>query len=215
MLSNQPYAAVFGPASTSPYLSGTLEKQGELLVDYDAVAHEELPNEVALISGQGPTRRNRRQLPELHRNRADRHRRRRTGPRRRLRLPEEHGHAPRPARREAADMARLRAGHRRTGHRCGRLRPPRARPARPDLRPEPRQRHLLDVPQPVRLLRVDHRLAVLRRRRRRAVVASRTISPRPRRRRTSPTSSRTAATTETRRPARRAPRPASARAKRS
>ncbi len=55
MLSNQPYAAVFGPASTSPYLSGTLEKKGELLVDYDAVAHEELPNEVALISGQGPT----------------------------------------------------------------------------------------------------------------------------------------------------------------
>ena len=55
LLSNQPYAAVFGPASTSPYLSGTLEKKGELLVDYDAVAHEELPNEVALISGQGPT----------------------------------------------------------------------------------------------------------------------------------------------------------------
>jgi len=54
-LSDQPYASVFGPASASPYISKTLEKQGELLVRYDAVAHEELANGVALISGQGPT----------------------------------------------------------------------------------------------------------------------------------------------------------------
>ena len=55
MLSNEPYASVFGPSSTAPYLSGTLEHKGELLVRYDAVAHEELANELALISGQGPT----------------------------------------------------------------------------------------------------------------------------------------------------------------
>jgi hypothetical protein len=55
MLSDQPYASVFGPASVAPYLSGTLERQGELLTRYDAVAHEELANEVALLSGQGPT----------------------------------------------------------------------------------------------------------------------------------------------------------------
>jgi hypothetical protein len=55
MLSDQPYAAVFGPASTAPYLSQTLERKGELLIRYDAVAHEELANEVALLSGQGPT----------------------------------------------------------------------------------------------------------------------------------------------------------------
>ncbi|HEY4812309.1 MAG TPA: alkaline phosphatase family protein [Solirubrobacteraceae bacterium] len=55
MLSDEPYASVFGPASTAPYLSGTLEREGELLVRYDAVAHEELANELALISGQGPT----------------------------------------------------------------------------------------------------------------------------------------------------------------
>jgi len=55
MLSDQPYASVFGPASTAPYLSQTLEREGELLVRYDAVAHEELANEVALLSGQGPT----------------------------------------------------------------------------------------------------------------------------------------------------------------
>ncbi len=55
MLSDEPYATVFGPSSTAPYLSRTLEKRGELLVRYYAVAHEELANEIALISGQGPT----------------------------------------------------------------------------------------------------------------------------------------------------------------
>jgi hypothetical protein len=55
MLSNQPYSAVFGPSSTAPYLSQALERQGELLVRYYAVAHEELANEIALLSGQGPT----------------------------------------------------------------------------------------------------------------------------------------------------------------
>jgi len=55
MLSDEPYASVFGPASAAPYLSETLEHKGELLVRYDAVAHEELANEVALLSGQGPT----------------------------------------------------------------------------------------------------------------------------------------------------------------
>jgi hypothetical protein len=55
MLSNEPYAAVFGPASVASYLSQTLERQGELLVHYDAVAHEQLANAVALLSGQGPT----------------------------------------------------------------------------------------------------------------------------------------------------------------
>lgn len=54
-LSHQPYAGAFGPASTAHYLSQTLEKRGELLVAYDAVAHEELANGVALLSGQGPT----------------------------------------------------------------------------------------------------------------------------------------------------------------
>jgi hypothetical protein len=55
MLSDQPYAAVFGPESSAHYLSQTLEQQGELLVRYDAVAHEELAGGAALLSGQGPT----------------------------------------------------------------------------------------------------------------------------------------------------------------
>jgi phosphatidylinositol-3-phosphatase len=54
-LADQPYASVFGPASNAPYLSQTLERRGELLVRYYAVAHEELANGIALLSGQGPT----------------------------------------------------------------------------------------------------------------------------------------------------------------
>jgi len=55
VLSDQPYAAVFGPESKAPYLVRQLEPKGALLSRYDAVAHQELPDEIALISGQGPT----------------------------------------------------------------------------------------------------------------------------------------------------------------
>ncbi|HTA05723.1 MAG TPA: hypothetical protein VK774_05110, partial [Solirubrobacteraceae bacterium] len=55
MLSDEPYASVFGPLSAAPYLAHTLEKRGELLARYYAVAHEQLPNGIALLSGQGPT----------------------------------------------------------------------------------------------------------------------------------------------------------------
>jgi hypothetical protein len=55
MLDDQPYATAFGPASPAKYLTGTLEKQGELLLRYYAVAHEALADGIALLSGQGPT----------------------------------------------------------------------------------------------------------------------------------------------------------------
>jgi phosphatidylinositol-3-phosphatase len=55
VLSNEPYAGDFGPESTDKYLSGKLEKKGELLLRYDAIAHAQLPNGIALLSGQGPT----------------------------------------------------------------------------------------------------------------------------------------------------------------
>ena len=55
MLSDEPYATAFGPASPAHYLAGTLEKQGQLLVRYYSVAHEGLVNRIALLSGQGPT----------------------------------------------------------------------------------------------------------------------------------------------------------------
>jgi hypothetical protein len=55
VLDDEPYATVFGPSSPASYLTHTLEKKGELLVRYYAVAHEQLANGIALISGQGPT----------------------------------------------------------------------------------------------------------------------------------------------------------------
>lgn len=55
MLDDEPYATAFGPASPAHYLTGTLERQGALLVRYYAVAHEQLANAIALVSGQGPT----------------------------------------------------------------------------------------------------------------------------------------------------------------
>ncbi len=55
MLDDQPYAGAFGPASAAHYLEGELEPKGALLVRYYAVAHEQLANAIALISGQGPT----------------------------------------------------------------------------------------------------------------------------------------------------------------
>ncbi len=55
MLDEEPYATAFGPASSAKYLTGTLEKQGELLLRYYAVAHQGLADGIALLSGQGPT----------------------------------------------------------------------------------------------------------------------------------------------------------------
>jgi phosphatidylinositol-3-phosphatase len=55
MLADQAYAETFGPESPAPYIAHTLEHQGELLVRFYGVAHEELADEVALISGLGPT----------------------------------------------------------------------------------------------------------------------------------------------------------------
>jgi len=55
MLDQEPYATAFGPASPAHYLTGTLEKKGELLVRYYGVAHEALAGGIGLLSGQGPT----------------------------------------------------------------------------------------------------------------------------------------------------------------
>jgi hypothetical protein len=63
MLSDEPYATAFGPASPAHYLSVTLEKKGQLLVRYYAVAHDGLANEIALLSGQGPTEANAANCP--------------------------------------------------------------------------------------------------------------------------------------------------------
>jgi hypothetical protein len=55
VLANQAYAQTFGPESPAPYIAHTLEHRGELLTRFYAVAHQELADEVAMISGLGPT----------------------------------------------------------------------------------------------------------------------------------------------------------------
>jgi hypothetical protein len=55
VLADQAYAQTFGPESPAPYIAHTLEHRGELLARFYGVAHEELADEVALISGLGPT----------------------------------------------------------------------------------------------------------------------------------------------------------------
>ncbi|HEV3034407.1 MAG TPA: alkaline phosphatase family protein [Solirubrobacteraceae bacterium] len=55
VLSDQGFNQAFGPGAPATYLSKTLVSQGELLNDYYAVSGGELANEIALISGQGPT----------------------------------------------------------------------------------------------------------------------------------------------------------------
>lgn len=55
VLSGHGFEESFGPASTAPYLSRELPEEGELLSNYYAVAQGGLANEVALLSGQGPT----------------------------------------------------------------------------------------------------------------------------------------------------------------
>ena len=54
VLGQQGYQQAWATSAGHPYLD-TLRKQGELVVNYDAVASSPLANEVALISGQGPT----------------------------------------------------------------------------------------------------------------------------------------------------------------
>lgn len=55
MLGTGGYEETFGEGSASPYLKEELPAQGELLSNYYAVAPSELANQVALLSGQGPT----------------------------------------------------------------------------------------------------------------------------------------------------------------
>jgi phosphatidylinositol-3-phosphatase len=54
-LSSQGFDAAFGPKSQATYLSKTLTRSGELVNNYYGVTGGELANEIALISGQGPT----------------------------------------------------------------------------------------------------------------------------------------------------------------
>jgi hypothetical protein len=55
VLNGHGYEEAFGKASSAPYLAKTLAGEGKLLSNYYAVTQGGLANEVALLSGQGPT----------------------------------------------------------------------------------------------------------------------------------------------------------------
>jgi phosphatidylinositol-3-phosphatase len=55
MLNGHGYEEAFGKESAAPYFSETLAGEGKLLPNYYAVAQGGLANEIALLSGQGPT----------------------------------------------------------------------------------------------------------------------------------------------------------------
>jgi hypothetical protein len=54
-LSGQGYNETFAHSSFDPYLAKTLAKKGEVIGSYYSVAGGSLANEIALVSGQGPT----------------------------------------------------------------------------------------------------------------------------------------------------------------
>lgn len=55
VLGENGYEETFGTTATAPYLAKTLPEQGELIPNYYAVTKGDLANQIALISGQGPT----------------------------------------------------------------------------------------------------------------------------------------------------------------
>jgi phosphatidylinositol-3-phosphatase len=55
VLDGHGYEEAFGSGSPVPYLAETLAGEGKLLANYYAVAQGGLANEIALLSGQGPT----------------------------------------------------------------------------------------------------------------------------------------------------------------
>ena len=161
------------------------------------------PNGVALLSGQGPTAQTAANCPiytDLSPGNVG-------GQEQALGdgcvYPPTVENAARAARRQAPQLAGLRAGDGRTGLRRRAPAPILRRAGRPD--PSALGRRLRHVPQSLRLLRIDHRLA-------RPAQADDVgldrlkadLAAVPRARRASPTSSPTAATTAARRPARRA-----------
>jgi phosphatidylinositol-3-phosphatase len=64
VLDGHGYEEAFGKASSAPYLSKTLAGQGELLSNYYSVTQGGLANEIALLSGQGPTPQTAANCPE-------------------------------------------------------------------------------------------------------------------------------------------------------
>jgi hypothetical protein len=64
VLDGHGYEEAFGKTSSAPYLAQTLTGEGKLLSNYYAVAQGGLANEIALLSGQGPTPQTAANCPE-------------------------------------------------------------------------------------------------------------------------------------------------------
>lgn len=64
VLGDNGYEEAYGESSPAPYLAKTLREKGELLSNYYAVTRGDLANEIALISGQGPTQATAANCPE-------------------------------------------------------------------------------------------------------------------------------------------------------
>jgi hypothetical protein len=64
VLEGHGYEEAFGKESAAPYLAKTLAGEGKLLPNYYAVAQGALANEIALLSGQGPTPQTAANCPE-------------------------------------------------------------------------------------------------------------------------------------------------------
>ena len=67
VLSDRGFTQSFGATSSSGYLAGSLRREGELVQNYYAVAGSPLANEIALVSGQGPTAQNAADCPVFSR----------------------------------------------------------------------------------------------------------------------------------------------------
>ena len=55
VLENEDANTTFGPGSQAPYLADTLTAQGAFVPNYYGIAHNSLPNYLAMVSGQSPT----------------------------------------------------------------------------------------------------------------------------------------------------------------
>jgi hypothetical protein len=179
-LENESYAYTFGAAGEkfAPYLTRTLPAQGALLKDYYSTGHDSLDNYIAEVSGQagnyelnedcgeftpfvqfggenfdkltkyGQLSGGGCVFPEVHPD--DRFATERQAPRLEGVRP---GHGDRsPSRRDRDDQG------------GARLRAPDAQRRRPDRHDRTGQRQLCDAPQPVRVLRRNHRRQALLRR---------------------------------------------------
>src|SRR5438128_2392264 len=55
VLENENADQTFGPNTEIPYLANTLKAQGRYLPNYYGIAHNSLPNYIAMVSGQPPS----------------------------------------------------------------------------------------------------------------------------------------------------------------